>query len=81
MKTWIDLLRRQRIKIGEAKYGKWHPDNFKDRDPIQEGIDELIDYLNYSNMAWRCRCISRRQYEKRRQAISVLLHEDKALLH
>jgi hypothetical protein len=53
MDTWnerIDDLKRKRMIRGERKHG---PLNLQTdpRDFIQEGIEELIDFLNYLEMA------------------------------
>ena len=80
--TWIDLLRRQRVKMGEAKYGPFTKENFTQsgRDSMAEGIDELVDYLNYRFMSYKEGKISRRTWQRRKEIIGSLLHEDKTLL-
>ena len=57
---WITKLRKTRISGKyEKKYGPWTPENFKDRNPISEAEDELIDCLNYLEMSEMKGVISR----------------------
>ncbi len=50
MNDRIDALKRERMAQGEKEHGslnlQTHP-----RDFIQEGIEELIDFLNYAEFA------------------------------
>jgi len=48
----VEKIRQERIKKGIPKYGPWHPDSFKDRDTTKEITDELIDAINYLEMAY-----------------------------
>ena len=58
MSNWIEELRYKRIGEGEKKKGKWHPDSFKDRNSIQEAIEEGIDQMSYVEMAFMEKKIS-----------------------
>lgn len=49
---WISQLRKQRISGKyEEQYGPWTPENFRGRNPVSEAVDELVDALNYIDMA------------------------------
>jgi len=49
----IEKIRKERVLEGVLKYGPWTAEAFlaSGRDPIQEGILELIDFLSYMEMA------------------------------
>jgi len=47
---WIDDLKKKRMIMGERKHGPLNLET-DPRDFIQEGIEELIDFLNYLEMA------------------------------
>jgi hypothetical protein len=50
MDNLIDMLKKERMVKGEAKYGRFDPNN-DPRNFINECIDELLDSLNYLEMA------------------------------
>jgi hypothetical protein len=55
LKTWsmndrVDALKAERMARGEKKHGPLNLE-MDPRDFIEEGIEELIDFLNYSEMA------------------------------
>ena len=54
MTDWVETERRQRIEQGEAKYGKWTPENFRltGRSGVNEAIPELLDSISYLEMAY-----------------------------
>ncbi|MFX0198380.1 MAG: hypothetical protein ACFFCW_19855 [Candidatus Hodarchaeota archaeon] len=67
MRTWIDNKRRKR-KIPTSPVS------------LAQSIDHLIWAINGYYRAWKEKKISRRQYLKRKEELSIILHEDRALL-
>ena len=67
MRTWIDTERRRR-KIPDSPA------------PLEQSIGHLICAINGYYKAWKSGKISKRQYLKRREELSIMLHEDQALL-
>jgi hypothetical protein len=50
MNDRVDALKAERMARGEKKHGPLNLE-MDPRDFIEEGIEELIDFLNYSEMA------------------------------
>jgi hypothetical protein len=55
LKGWIEKKRQERIARGDAKKGPWTAENFlaTGRSGLGELIPELIDSINYAEMAWK----------------------------
>ena len=79
---WIKTLCRRRIRGRfKNKYGPWSPASFKDRDPRVEDIYELIDSLNYGQMAFKMKLVSEEFYERKTALLWKLLEELKEIIN
>ncbi len=73
----IEKIRQERIARGIPKYGPWHPDAFKDRNVIKEITDELIDAINYLEMAQMMGKISMGFFVRQSQELKQIIRRIK----
>lgn len=73
----IERIRQERIAKGILKYGPWHPDSFKNRNLITEITNELIDAINYLEMAQMIGKISMGFFVRQSQELKHIIHRIK----